>query len=494
MCAKKSFCPCLMHLCAGPLATKGFCLARSAIRSKNQFPCFFTSHARIHPESPTPRQSSRPVSSHAPATMGLLLLAALSALSWVSAGAVDGLGGAGIVLPAEAQRMLDELEEQGGECVVSVLESSAMSCAELLTSEDAKSRLAIGFTNCHLALSGLDEYPCPPTGPLSECLRPMVKETSYAFPVYTQFKLHLELLCLHSEERMLQQSLRGSVSIANKALRSLSDSLGAAEAQLRELEAASAEGVRATRERLDGLSAATEYLGRGLTEGLSELYDQQVAFGSLQEGMVVRLREVLDLLSSIMRAVRAWEGVMFYVAAALCVMGLTLLRRMRRARAMLLALLVATFVADRILVAHVFNSPHVAEPQTVAHEISLHVRQTYRWAATLILARTWFTHKDDLAILMRAISDISIKVDRLDRVDSIPSLPQYYAPGLDTRIVEEPMSSMKPGLALSSPKRRPARIRTSPLASTLAAAWLADCDYRSEDDDDYEPPDGYGRT
>jgi len=413
----------------------------------------------------------------------LLLLSAMAVAGEVSADVWGGQEGAGST-SMEAQRLWDELEEQG-ECFVSVLESSAMSCSELMTSEDAKSRLAIGFSNCHLALSGLGEYPCAATDSLSECIQPMV-ETSYAFPVFTQYKLHVDVLCLHAEERFLQRELKQSASLAAKALRSLSESLHAAEAQLHELEAASAEGVRATRERLDGLSAATEFLGRGLKDSLTDLYDQQAAFGLLQEGMLMRLREVLDLLASIMRAVRAWEGVMFYLAAVFCIMGLTLLRRTRRARSMLLALLVATFVADRLLVAHVFHSQQFVDPQAVAHELSVRVRQTFTWAAALILARTWFTHKDDLAMLMRTLSEISLKVDRLD---SIPSLLQF-APSPESQIkVEE--SVQKRAWMRGSP-RRPERSSISPLACTLAAVWLSEKDYESEDDEDYEPPDGFG--
>lgn len=71
----------------------------------------------------------------------------------------------------------------------------------------AQSRLAVAFTNCHLAKSGLTTYECTESMDLVACTKPMVDSPgSLAFTAYTHFYTHAESMCFY-----LQRSAGGRV-------------------------------------------------------------------------------------------------------------------------------------------------------------------------------------------------------------------------------------------------------------------------------------------
>lgn len=78
-------------------------------------------------------------------------------------------------------------------------------CREM--DDQSQSRLAVDFTNCHLAKSGLTTYECTSEMSLADCTKPMVDSAAaLAFNAYTHFYTHAESMCFYLQSREFQRS------------------------------------------------------------------------------------------------------------------------------------------------------------------------------------------------------------------------------------------------------------------------------------------------
>ena len=97
--------------------------------------------------------------------------------------------------------------------------------------EDARSRLAIHLTNCHMRASNLTWYPCSDDATIADCTRPMVDSPSaIAFRVYTTFVAHADSLCFFLRSEAFERraasavdALYGSSRDATERLHALTD-------------------------------------------------------------------------------------------------------------------------------------------------------------------------------------------------------------------------------------------------------------------------------
>ena len=147
-------------------------------------------------------------------------------------------------------------------------------CAQVAKDDDAQSRLAVEFTNCHLAKSGLPTYECAEEMTLKECTRPMVDSASgLAYSTYTLFYTHTESICFYMQSQAFQASTEAAVNSLYAAGR----------------EAAS---------RLQGLQQQTAEIGGRATEILSE----QTAAAAAQQALLQGQRQAREELSGLQQA------------------------------------------------------------------------------------------------------------------------------------------------------------------------------------------------
>ena len=78
--------------------------------------------------------------------------------------------------------------------------------------DETQSRLAIAFTNCHLAKSGLPTYACTDAMTVEACTAPMAASTSgLAFSSYTTFFTHAESMCFYLQSEAFQRATEHAV-------------------------------------------------------------------------------------------------------------------------------------------------------------------------------------------------------------------------------------------------------------------------------------------
>lgn len=95
-----------------------------------------------------------------------------------------------------------ELLHSDQSCSALAVEKLQNGCREMGDVE--QSRLAVHFTNCHLAKSGLATYECSATMSIEACTKPMVDSpASLAYTAYTHFYTHAESMCFYLQVALL---------------------------------------------------------------------------------------------------------------------------------------------------------------------------------------------------------------------------------------------------------------------------------------------------
>ena len=150
-------------------------------------------------------------------------------------------------------------------------------CAQVAKDDDAQSRLAVEFTNCHLAKSGLPTYACTEEMTLQECTRPMADSASgLAYSTYTLFYTHTESICFYMQSQAFQLSTEAAVNSLHSASRLAANRLQDLQQQ------------------------AVEIGGRA-----SEILSKQTAAAAAQQALLQGQRQARDELSGLQLAQQA---------------------------------------------------------------------------------------------------------------------------------------------------------------------------------------------
>ena len=177
------------------------------------------------------------------------------------------------VLKEEAARKGEAGAPQAS-CWAAAVGKLESGCAQVAKDDDVQSRLAVEFTNCHLAKSGLPTYECHEKMTLQECTRPMVDSASgLAYSTYTLFYTHTESICFYMQSQAFQASTEKSVNSLHAA----------------GIEAAS---------RLQGLQQQAAEIGGRAAEILSE----QAAAAAAQQALLRGQRQAREELSGLQQA------------------------------------------------------------------------------------------------------------------------------------------------------------------------------------------------
>ena len=177
------------------------------------------------------------------------------------------------VLKEEAARKGEAGAPQAS-CWAAAVGKLESGCAQVAKDDDVQSRLAVEFTNCHLAKSGLPTYECTPAMTLQDCTRPMVDSASgLAYSTYTLFYTHTESICFYMQSQAFQASTEAAVNSLHAA----------------GIEAAS---------RLQGLQHQAAEIGGRAAEILSE----QAAAAAAQQALLQGQRQAREELSGLQQA------------------------------------------------------------------------------------------------------------------------------------------------------------------------------------------------
>jgi hypothetical protein len=126
---------------------------------------------------------------------------AVMALAGVTASAVFQMDDAAAQRAAAGKAQL-ELLHSDQSCSARAVDELKNGCREMGDIE--QSRLAVHFTNCHLAKSGLTTYECTATMSIEACTKPMVDSpASLAYTAYTHFYTHAESMCFYLQVALL---------------------------------------------------------------------------------------------------------------------------------------------------------------------------------------------------------------------------------------------------------------------------------------------------
>ncbi|KAG9336034.1 hypothetical protein JZ751_003293 [Albula glossodonta] len=108
---------------------------------------------------------------------------------------------------AELQRLRGyAAQPRYGECWSRTLERIQKSCQEL--TEDTQSRIALGFTHCHLRRSGRPFPVCTDDSEVRECTQDM---DSIAFNTYTEFFTHAHSICHYLQSERWQHRTEDTI-------------------------------------------------------------------------------------------------------------------------------------------------------------------------------------------------------------------------------------------------------------------------------------------
>lgn len=150
------------------------------------------------------------------------LLAAVTAMAGATASAVFQVDDAAAQRAAAGKAQL-ELLHSDQSCSARAVVELEHGCREMGDVE--QSRLAVHFTNCHLAKSGLETYECTVAMSIEACTKPMVNSpASLAYTAYTHFYTHAESMCFYLQVGPFARSL----DVAHAASRPLVATAGPA--------------------------------------------------------------------------------------------------------------------------------------------------------------------------------------------------------------------------------------------------------------------------
>jgi hypothetical protein len=181
----------------------------------------------------------------------------------------------------EGRKLLEDAERQGEhfECWREANEYLAQQGCKALTYE-TRARIAVKLTNCHLAKSGLRDFPCSEVEDVARCTR-RLGEDALAFGTFNTFFSHAESICFYVQQSYFQESAeravhslyRGVVETAEHLARFAADSAdaqqqleGLVRAELASLSKTIEAQAMQLQERIVGLSVSASDIERAQRE------------------------------------------------------------------------------------------------------------------------------------------------------------------------------------------------------------------------------------
>jgi hypothetical protein len=192
------------------------------------------------------------------------------------------VGAVGAMPPALQQRAKEVLSEYRAHasfsaCWKEAVETLERTCAESLTDEDTRSRMALAFTACQLRSDGKPELArdCPASYSLPACTGQL---DDRVYMVYLQYRIHVDTLCFYVQQELFQarsasavSRLQGAAQSAGAKIVALARKADDSVAALAVLHRQQLEAVDAARNAVASIEAL-----RGVEERLQETLREKV--------------------------------------------------------------------------------------------------------------------------------------------------------------------------------------------------------------------------
>ncbi|KAM8754509.1 uncharacterized protein AB9X84_011319 isoform 2-T2 [Acanthopagrus schlegelii] len=240
-----------------------------------------------------------------------------------------------------------------GECWARALEHLDTRCRDL-TSE-SQSRIALGFTMCHLSSSGRDFPSCPEGSEVSRCTGAM---DAIAFNAYTEFFTHTHSICHHLQSEAWQSQAEDTMYRLTESSAGVAEQLQSTRQMAEELIDAQSAALQAQQEILNNGEELRVTL-RDSTQGLRAVFSELSSVSRAQQVALSELFNRVSFLQSFLLTEATCLSSICYNAAALCTSYLlTSTQRSSRARLGLLAQVCLNFYLERRICQFVLSSEH----------------------------------------------------------------------------------------------------------------------------------------
>ncbi|XP_036958576.1 uncharacterized protein LOC119022121 isoform X4 [Acanthopagrus latus] len=240
-----------------------------------------------------------------------------------------------------------------GECWARALEHLDTRCRDL-TSE-SQSRIALGFTMCHLSSSGRDFPSCPEGSEVSRCTGAM---DAIAFNAYTEFFTHTHSICHHLQSEAWQSQAEDTMYRLTESSAGVAEQLQSTRQMAAELIDAQSAALQAQQEILNNGEELRVTL-RDSTQGLRAVFSELSSVSRAQQVALSELFNRVSFLQSFLLTEATCLSSICYNAAALCTSYLlTSTQRSSRARLGLLAQVCLNFYLERRICQFVLSSDH----------------------------------------------------------------------------------------------------------------------------------------
>ncbi len=256
------------------------------------------------------------------------------------------------------------------QCWTDALKKLSVGCKHL--TDDMQSRLAITFTNCHLAKTGRTQYPCDDDVDLAVCTNDMTTE---AYIVFTEFFTHTQSICFYLQSQVwhdatqnvitrladtseqVAQQIEDSSHLQNELLKKQNDSISNQQILI---------------ERGGELKKTLEVSSINVNKMLEEFKDST----SEQRALIFEVFDKVTALQSVvMGEFTGFYSLIFYTASVLVSYLLTSTPRTSGARFRLFVLMTLNAVVERLIVIwgaqdNTLSEGHILDSSVCIQELS----------------------------------------------------------------------------------------------------------------------------
>ncbi|XP_011619200.1 uncharacterized protein [Takifugu rubripes] len=238
-----------------------------------------------------------------------------------------------------------------GECWTRAVDHLDARCRDL-TSE-SQSRIALGFTMCHLSSSGRALPSCPEGSDLSSCTASM---DAVAFNTYTEFFTHTHSMCHFLQSEAWRDRAADTMHRLTESSAGVAEQLQSTRRMAEELMDVQKSALEAQQEILNNGEELRATL-RESTQGLHSVFSEISSVSKEQQVALSELFNRVSFLQSVLLLESHSLSSCLFNGAALCTSYLlTSTQRSSRARLLLLALVCLNFYLERKIYLFVLSS------------------------------------------------------------------------------------------------------------------------------------------
>ncbi|XP_039601729.1 uncharacterized protein LOC120524001 [Polypterus senegalus] len=260
------------------------------------------------------------------------------------------------VAVAEGQAQLQRLNEfarqpRYGACWITALERVHIGCKEF--TDEAQSRIALGFTHCHLQRSGRSFPACSEEDSIQVCTQHM---DSVAFGVYTEFFTHTHSICYFLQNEIWQQQAENTIDRLMQNSANVAKNLEATNSMAERIVEAQNTALKSQEEILKNGNILKQTL-QDSTQGVKRVFEEMKHSANEQQ---LIFSEIFNRLSYLQSFVVTESNTLYSLLVNLMALGAVFLvtstTRTSGARLFLFSLVALNVYLERLICSMVMES------------------------------------------------------------------------------------------------------------------------------------------